>query len=256
MRQGFAGAGRRGRVFALLQKRHKVPLSPVGGPDAAAACGGKGGRSNPGRGAVFLARAAEAAGGQIALHKRRVAGKEGRGLGFVLLRGEGAGGQQQITARLDKGGGRVQDGRAERGAVANKGRAVLRGGGRLLAEHCPRPSRGRPPARGQTSRAARRPRRGGVLVGDDGVGHAHALEVLAQHAGAGGVVFVGQQQPLPGQRRRQLGRFTARRGAQVGHKQAGAHAEQRGRGGGAGLLHIKSPGVVPGVAAGAQVGVG
>ena len=146
-----------------------------------------------------------------------MAGKEGRGLGFVLLRGKGAGGQQQITARLDKGGGRVQDGRAERGAVADKGRAVLRGGGRLLAEHA------LARAGGVHQHAVKHPgqrggQAGGVLVGDNGVGHTHALEVLAQHAGAGGVVFVGQQQPLPGQRRRQLGRFTARRGAQVGHK--------------------------------------
>ena len=43
----------------------------------------------------------------------------------------------------------------------------------------------------------RRGQAGGVLVRDDGVRHAHSLEILAQNFSAGGDEFIGQQQALP-----------------------------------------------------------
>ena len=57
----------------------------------------------------------------------------------------------------------------------------------------------------------RRGQAGGVLVRDDGVRHAHSLEILAQNFSAGGDEFIGQQQALPLQSRRQLAGLASRR---------------------------------------------
>ena len=237
-------------VRLLLQQRHKMSLSPVGRPDAAAFFSREGGRRAGG--AVCFARVAEAAAGKIAEQKFRMACQEGSNLAFILLRGEGAGGKQQQPARRNEGGRIVKNRRAERSAVFDQSLAVLADGGCLLAEHSfARAGRIDEHAVKQARQRGGKP--GRVLIGNNGVGHAHPLKVLAQHGGAAGVVLIRKQQPPPGQRGGELARFAARRGAQVRHPHAGPHAEQRGRGRGAGFLHIKSPGMVPWVAAGAQV---
>ena len=87
-------------IGGFLQLRHKMPLAAVRRPDtAAAAC------RKPGRGAVFLSRAAKAAAGQVAEGKLRVPRKEGCDLRLVLSRGKGAGRVDQHAARGQQGRG-------------------------------------------------------------------------------------------------------------------------------------------------------
>ena len=111
----------------------------------------------------------------------------------------------------------------------HQGRAVLFPGGGFLAEHAlagaggvhQHPVETAGPGCGQT---------GGILIGDEGVGHPHALQVLAQHLGAGSHELIGQQQPLPLQRRRQLAGLAARGRAKVSHPLAWAHVQKGRRG--------------------------
>ena len=181
-----------------------------------------------------------------------MAGKESGDLPLVLLRGEGAGRKHQHPARCQQRGGVFQNFRAQRGAMRHQGVAVLPGGGRLLAEHSlTRAGRVHQHAFKLPGHGGCQP--GGVLVGDDGVGHAHTFEILAQDLGAGGGVFVRQQHPLPLQSGGKLAGFAPGRGAEVRHPHTGLYVQQRGGRGGAWLLRVKDPGVVPRVASGAKL---
>ena len=73
---------------------------------------------------------------------------------------------------------------------------MLGGGDGLLAEHTLARA-GRVDEHPVKLPGHRRGQAGGVLVRDDGVRHAHSLEILAQNFSAGGDEFIGQQQALP-----------------------------------------------------------
>ena len=70
---------------------------------------------------------------------------------------------------------------------------------------------------------------------------------------AGGDEFIGQQQALPLQSRRQLAGLASRRSAEVGHPHTGLHVQQRSGGRGTRLLCIEHARVVPGVPPRAEV---
>ena len=91
---------------------------------------------------------------------------------------------------------------------------MLGGGDGLLAEHTLARA-GRVDEHPVKLPGHRRGQAGGVLVRDDGVRHAHSLEILAQNFSAGGDEFIGQQQALPLQSRRQLAGLASRRGAHI-----------------------------------------
>ena len=162
---------------------------------------------------------------------------------LVLLRRERAGGIDQPPAGAQRGGGAVEDG-ALPGRAGGHGRLrPVAHGLRLAAEH--------PLAR------ARRVheddveilrQRGGefcrIAAGDDGVCHAHALEIAFQDLCAARFIFVGKQNPLTAERGRELAGFSARRGAHVKHAHARNNSGERGRRRGAGLLHIVDARVV------------
>ena len=178
--------------------------------------------------------------------------EEGGHLTLVLRRGEGAGGVDQHTARSQQRRGVFKNFRTQLCAVGHQRIAVLGGRHGLLAEH-PLAGAGRIHENTVKLPGQRRRQTGRVLVGDDGVCHAHTLQILAQNLGAGRNKFIGQQQSLPLQGRGQLAGLAARRGAQVGHPHTGAHIEQRCRGGGAGLLRIQHACMVPCVASRAEI---
>ena len=129
---------------------------------------------------------------------------------------------------------------------------MLGGGDGLLAEHTLARA-GRVDEHPVKLPGHRRGQAGGVLVRDDGVRHAHSLEILAQNFSAGGDEFIGEQQALPLQSRRQLAGLASRRGAEVGHPHTRLHVQQRSGGRGTRLLCIEHARVVPGVPPRAEV---
>ena len=136
--------------------------------------------------------------------------------------------------------------------MGHKGVTVLGGSHRLLAEH----------ALAGAGRINQHPVKlpgqgfgkvGGVLVCDNGVRHAHPLQILAQDLGAGGHKLIRQQQALPLQGCRKLAGFSTGRSTEVRHPHAGAHIKQGGGGRCARLLRIEQPRMVPRVPPRAEV---
>ena len=76
-------------------------------------------------------------------------------------------------------------------------------------------------------------------AGHKGVLYAQPLQRTAEHAGAGGADFVGDEQAPVLHGRGKLARLAAGGGAEVEHGLSGLRAEQRGRKLRRGLLHIE-----------------
>ena len=155
-----------------------------------------------------------------------MAGQEGCDLPFVLLGGKGAGGANEDAPRRQQRRRVFQDLGAQGGAVLHQRFIVLGGGHCLLAEHA-LPGAGRIHQHPVKTAGPGGGQPGGVLVGDEGVGHPHPLQILAQHFGPRRHILVGHQKTLTLQRRRQLAGLSPWCGAQVRHPHAGLHIQQR-----------------------------
>ena len=226
-----------------------MPLAAVGRPDAAGIFGVE---VRVVRGAVALARAAKTAGRQVTEGELGVLCKKVCNLPFILIRGKRAGRIDQYTARGQQGRRIFENFRAQLGAVGHKAVIVLSCGGGLLAEH-PLARAGRIDEHPVKLAGHGGGQAGRVLVGNDGVRHAHPLQILAQNFRAGRDKFICQQQAPALQSRCQLACLAAGRGAEVGHPHTGLHIQQRRRGGRAGFLGVEHTCMVPGVAARAEV---
>ena len=186
--------------------------------------------------------------------KVRVGVEEPGHSALIFLRGKGTGGVDQTAAGPQHHGGGFQNLILPPGAHQHRLHAPVGHGGGLLAEHA---LTGTGRIHQNAVKIAGEPllQPFGVFVEHQGVGAAHALQILAQDSGPFRLDLIGDQKPLTVQQRRQLGRLAAGGGAQVQNGHTGPHIQQPRRCHGAGLLQVVCARIVVGRQTGAGVGI-
>ena len=159
--------------------------------------------------------------------------------------GEGAGGVDHLPAGGEQVGGAVEDPVLPGGAPADICFAPFGQGDFILPVH-PFPRAGGVHQHPVETAGEKGGQPLGAFIQDDGVRRPHPLEVLGKDFRPAGDDFVGDKEPPPRHLRRQLGRFAARRGAEVEHPETGPLGDQERfrRRHGRGFLDVIEPGFV------------
>ena len=173
-------------------------------------------------------------------------------LAFILLRGEGAGGKQQPPARRDEGGALSRIDAPSAAQCSTRAWLYWLTAAASL-RNIPSPEQG-----ASTSTQSNKP---GSAAASRAVSSLVTTALVTpirsrfwrSTAARPALYSFASSSPCPASAAASWLDLPPGAAHRSATPHAGPHAEQRGRGRGAGFLHIKSPGMVPWVAAGAQV---